>query len=331
MQQKRAANLCLANSLDPEKVKGKIVVCLRGESERTAQGLVVQKAGGAGMILANDIEDADDIVGDAHFVPTINIVYSDGVELYSYLNSTKSPKGYILCGRPKFGKRPAPIMAPFSSLGPNPDITAPGVNVLAAFSEAATLLRWTLTLAGLLSPSCLAHQCLPSYWWCCGLLKTLNPSWSPAMIKSAIMTTDPGLVYDITPKDYFNFLGSLGYNKTMMGVFSGEVSCPSKPIKAEDLNYPSISIAPLVGTMTVTRTVKNVGLPSKYNVTILAPKGVSVTVEPAELEFEEFGGEKQFQVTMEANEAEPVKGFTFGSLEWSDGIHHVRSPLVVYI
>ena len=79
----------MANSLDPEKVKGKIVVCLRGESERLRKGLVVQKAGGAGMILANDKEDADDIVGDAHFVPTINIGYSDGVELYSYLNSTK--------------------------------------------------------------------------------------------------------------------------------------------------------------------------------------------------------------------------------------------------
>ncbi|KAH7684215.1 Tripeptidyl-peptidase II protein [Dioscorea alata] len=114
-----AANLCMVNSLDPEKVKGKIVVCLRGKSERMLKGIVVQKAGGAGMIIANDEGNADDIEGDAHFIPAINIGYSDGLDLYSYLNSSKSPKGYILCGRTKFGKRPSPTMAPFSSLGPN--------------------------------------------------------------------------------------------------------------------------------------------------------------------------------------------------------------------
>lgn len=161
--------------------------------------------------------------------------------------------------------------------------------------------------------------------------ETATPfSYGAGHVKTKALV-DPGLVYDITPKDYLNFLCSLGYNKTMMGIFSGEFSCPSKPIKAEDLNYPSISIASLNGTVTVTRMLKNVGPPSKYNTTVFAPKGVSVTVEPAELEFEEFGKEQQFQVTMEANDAEPVKGFTFGSLEWSDGIHHVRSPLVVYI
>lgn len=79
----------MVNSLDPEKVKGKIVVCLRGKIERMLKGFVVQKAGGAGMIIANDEHYADDIEGDAHFIPAINIGYSDGLELYSYLNSSK--------------------------------------------------------------------------------------------------------------------------------------------------------------------------------------------------------------------------------------------------
>ncbi|KAL9663672.1 hypothetical protein QQ045_019063 [Rhodiola kirilowii] len=52
-----SATLCKQNSLDPSKVKGKIVVCLRGIKPTIERGLVVLKAGGAGYILANDFKD----------------------------------------------------------------------------------------------------------------------------------------------------------------------------------------------------------------------------------------------------------------------------------
>ena len=43
--------LCLADSLDPAKVTGAIVVCKRGGNGRIAKSAEVQRAGGVGMVL----------------------------------------------------------------------------------------------------------------------------------------------------------------------------------------------------------------------------------------------------------------------------------------
>ncbi|KAJ0988185.1 hypothetical protein J5N97_006541 [Dioscorea zingiberensis] len=368
------ASLCMLNSLVPEKVKGKIVVCQGQAFNYLSQGSVVKKAGGAGMVIANNEADGDYIEADAHYLPAIHITYKDGLKLYSYLNSTKMPTGYILCGRTSFGKKPSPVMATFSSLGPNvispgilkPDITAPGVDVLAAFSEDKYVASTGMRMFPYQFLSGTSMSC-PHITGVVGLLKTLNPWWSPAMIKSAIMTTatvldnthkvmqdglsgkatpfsygaghvnpsgamDPGLVYDITPKDYFDFMCSYGYNSTVMKIFTHEYSCKSsKPIKDEELNYPSITIPSITDTRTVTRTLTNVGPPSIYKAYVKPPKGISVTVEPSELEFQKFGEEKTFKVSMEPNQPETTEDYVFGTLVWSDGKHHVGSPLVASI
>lgn len=83
------SKLCLENSLDPEEVKGKIVVCLRGQNARVEKGDVVRRAGGIGMILANDESTGNEIIADAHVLPATHISYADGVALLSKLNSTK--------------------------------------------------------------------------------------------------------------------------------------------------------------------------------------------------------------------------------------------------
>lgn len=71
-----------------------------------------------------------------------------------------------------------------------PDITAPGVNILAAYSLGTSPSnlpsdprRTPYNIQQGTSMSC------PHVAGIVGLLKTLHPSWSPAAIKSAIMTT----------------------------------------------------------------------------------------------------------------------------------------------
>jgi subtilisin family serine protease len=72
-----------------------------------------------------------------------------------------------------------------------PDVTAPGVNILAAYSlfaSASNLLTDTrkgfpFNVMQGTSMSC------PHVVGTAGLIKTLHPNWSPAAIKSAIMTT----------------------------------------------------------------------------------------------------------------------------------------------
>lgn len=76
-------------SLDPGKAKGKIVVCLRGITARVEKGEAVYQAGGVGMVLANDVDNGNEIIADAHVLPATHINYTDGCILFSYLNSTQ--------------------------------------------------------------------------------------------------------------------------------------------------------------------------------------------------------------------------------------------------
>ncbi|XP_058114774.1 subtilisin-like protease SBT5.3 [Magnolia sinica] len=365
------SQLCMVGDLDPEKVKGKIVICLRGINARVEKGEAVREAGGVGMILANDEESGNEILSDAHFLPATHITYTDGYQVYSYINSTKSPVAYITQPKTDLGTKPAPFMAAFSSQGPNPvtpeilkpDITAPGVSILAAYSQAISPTgidsdhrRVLFNVDSGTSMSC------PHISGVVGLLKTLHPDWTPSAIRSAIMTSarsrdndiepitdasfvkatpfnygsghvrpnramDPGLIYDLTINDYLNFLCALGYNSTMIWAFA-DYKCPSKNASLLDFNYPSITHPSLTSPTTITRTVRNVGPPSTYTVRVDPPAGVFVTVEPKSLKFEKTGEEKTFKVTL-ALKYLKISNYSFGRLIWSDGVHYVRSPISV--
>lgn len=132
---------------------------------------------------------------------------------------------------------------------------------------------------------------------------------------------NPGLVYDLGAGDYFSFLCAVGYNPGEIPVYAvGNASRPAVPMKIEDLNYPSI---------TVSRTVKNVGEPGAYRALGTPPAGVAVSVERKTLKFSRAGEERTFRVTLEKR-GEDLEASGFGQLlTWSDGKHGVRSPLNV--
>lgn len=141
---------------------------------------------------------------------------------------------------------------------------------------------------------------------------------------------DPGLVYDLGVKDYLNFLCTLGYNETLIAAFSQEPYTCNKRMSLTDLNYPSITVPKLSGSITVTRKLKNVGTPGTYSARIQNPAGISVSVKPKSLKFERIGEMKSFKVTIKVNKSKAVdKEYVFGNLIWSDGKHYVRSPIVV--
>lgn len=144
---------------------------------------------------------------------------------------------------------------------------------------------------------------------------------------------DPGLVYDLTNTDYYNFLCSIGYNATQLSTFlEKKYECPSNPMNLLDFNYPSINVPSLSGKVTVTRTLKNVGTPATYTVRTETPAGLSVKVEPKRLKFEKINEEKTFKVTLEAERDGDSGEYVFGCLIWSDGKqYYVRSPIVVNI
>ncbi|KAL3647239.1 hypothetical protein CASFOL_008207 [Castilleja foliolosa] len=308
-------------------VKGKVVLCDGAEDiEPLDQSWEVNDSGGAAAILANQEQDGFITYAEDHFLPAAAVSYMAGLQIKAYIKSTKSPKATILFKGTIFGDPLAPIVAGFSAKGPSlqnpgvlkPDIIGPGMNILAA---------WPFNLDADTSGSKLTFyvwagtsMSTPHLAGVAALLKRAHPSWSPAAIKSAIMTTagrvnavrtaildeklapadvlatgaghvnpcnanDPGLVYDIEPDDYIPFICGLGYTEEQVGrIVRKQVNCTSK-IPQGQLNYPTFSV--LLGSpQTFKRTVTNVGEPfSHYFGKIVEPKGVKIIVKPSQLWF----------------------------------------------
>jgi subtilisin family serine protease len=237
-------------------------------------------------------------------------------------------------------------MAAFSSRGPilagagdllKPDVSAPGVDILAAVSHDSGRDFDLLSGTSMSSPHVAGLA---------ALLTQAHREWSPAAIKSALMTTgydtldgdvfahgaghvkpnlatDPGLVYENGFNDWRNFLKGQGLCNLCFA------TTPATAIKATDLNLASIAIGKLAGIQTTSRTVTNVGnATATYNATVTGVNGVTVTVSPAQLILAP-GASGTFTVRFETNASATFDAYTSGHLTWSDGIHSVRSPLVV--
>ncbi|XAR66629.1 Tripeptidyl-peptidase II [Bertholletia excelsa] len=364
------AGQCLPGSLSPERAKGKIVMCLRGNGTRVGKGMEVKRAGGVGFVLGNSPANGAELTVDAHVLPATAVNSDDAIKILKYINSTKKSTAYINPARTQLHRQAAPFMAAFSSRGPNvitpdilkPDITAPGLNILAAWSEGSSptklpsdhrVVKYNI-LSGT-SMSC------PHVSAAAALLKAIHPNWSSAAIRSALITSaginnnkrkpitdasgnpanpfqfgaghlrptkaaDPGLVYDASYTDYLLFLCSSGVRD-----FDPSIKCPNPSPPTYDLNYPSITISNLNGTVTVRRTVTNVGEgKSVYFARVRPPYGLHVDVYPAILFFSHVGQKKSFTITFRAKDYEASQGeYRFGWLTWTDGVHIVRSPMAV--
>lgn len=349
-------------SIDAAKAKGKIVLCLRGDNARVDKSKAVRDAGGVGMILANTT-DAQDEAADLHFVPSIHVDAATGTKITDYIKTAGDSATAAISATDTTAKVRAPKMAAFSSYGPalagggdllKPDITAPGVDTLAAVSPMGDEEGKNFDL---MSGTSMATPHIAGIG---ALIKSQHPDWSPVAVKSAMMTTasqtdntgqpiqrgdenatpldmgaghvtpkaafDPGLVYDSTPADWVKYACGIGQAQAV----SEDGFCDKAgSIDPSDLNYPSIAIGDLAGTQTITRTVKNVsGKNAVYRARVQQPTGVSVAVSPSVLDIP-AGQSRTFTVTFKRTAAQ-FDQYAFGALTWqsADG-KQVRSPLAI--
>ncbi|CAA0810957.1 Subtilase family protein [Striga hermonthica] len=196
------SNLCQPGSLNATQVKGKVVVCDRGGKHlgRAQKGAVVKAAGGVGMILANTEESGgEELLADSHVLPAVAVGQVSGDAIKKYVKTDKKPMAVLsLFGETVVKVKPAPMVAAFSSRGPNvvtpeilkPDVIGPGVDILAAWSGATSptelpedTRRSLFNIISGTSMSC------PHISGLAALVKAAHPDWSPSAIKSALMTT----------------------------------------------------------------------------------------------------------------------------------------------
>lgn len=143
---------------------------------------------------------------------------------------------------------------------------------------------------------------------------------------------DPGLVYDATYTDYLLYFCSIGSINNVDPTFK----CPAVPPLAINLNYPSLAVSKLNGTVTVKRTVTNVGhRKSVYFFISRPPLGFSIKAFPSILIFDHVGQKKSFTITVKArghrtaSKVADKDEYAFGWYSWTDGPHIVKSSMAV--
>jgi subtilisin family serine protease len=342
--------LCFPGTLDSTKVTGKIVVCDRDVIARTDKSLAVQQAGGVGMILVN--RSSGSLNADLHFVPTVHVNSNVRAEIMTYARTAEATASLSASLTTNDGL--APTMASFSSRGPllagdgnllKPDITAPGVDILAAYSPVAGGRTFDF-LSGTSMSS-------PHIAGVAALMRDLYPTWSPAAIKSALMTTayqttrtgtpgqvfggpfdfgaghvdpnpamNPGLVFEAGFGDYLGFLCGTQLPAQFCDDSGVPVLAPS------DLNVPSIAVGALAGSRTIPRTVTNVsGATATFTGAGSGLNGITVSMSPKSFTLAP-GASQTVEVTL-TNAGAPLNVYANGAVTWtSDRGHSVRIPVV---
>lgn len=158
---------------------------------------------------------------------------------------------------------------------------------------------------------------------------------------SPIKALNPGLVFETTMNDYYNFLCYYGYKEKELRLIVSQknnFNCPRnttsyKKELISHMNYPSISIEKLKknhGVSRVKRVATNVGSPNvTYTSSIIGPPDLIVKVSPRKIEFTKEIKKVSFEVSFDGKKAS--KGYNFGYIIWSDGFHKVQMVFAVNI
>jgi subtilisin family serine protease len=281
---------------EEEVFEGAIVVCERGVIPRVAKGFNVAAGGAVGMVLYNP--SVQDVGTDTHWLPTVQIDFPEAERLLDFLESNEDVTATMTPGEKTTAA--GDVLGAFSSRGPGgdwlkPDVTAPGVQILAGASPTPDSPdngppdQLFQAIAG-------TSMSAPETAGAAALVAALHPTWTPGQIKSALMTTAVTAVTKedgVTPADPYDIgagriaLGVAGNPGLTLDEEAGDFLLAAlEPGGRVGLNLPSVNVAGAVddGPVTTTRTVRNVsGQALRYRVGATGPEGLGLTIGPPEL------------------------------------------------
>ncbi|CAI9116059.1 OLC1v1017109C1 [Oldenlandia corymbosa var. corymbosa] len=269
------------------KYRSKIVVCQpQGNlSIDELRDLVFMVKGVRGAVFIANFIDYDDVIKTRY--PALFVTPRDGKTILEYTRTSPNPTARMVFGETRIDTKPSPEVAGFSSKGPSlncplvlkPDILAPGENILVSWSpyywagdvESMETYGWFRFSSG-------TSMAAPHAAGIGAMLRVAHPDWSPAAIRSAMLTTadvvdnigepikdvesggrnanpfemgcghlnpnravDPGLIYNASAQDYINLLCAMNDIREQIFAVVGSFGfdCGNS---SSDLNYPSFMV-----------------------------------------------------------------------------------------
>ena len=277
----------------PGTFNGEIVLCQRGAIARVAKGYNVLQGGAGGMVLYNPVLQG--LSSDSHWLPALHVENDAGDAILDFMaNATGTVTG-VLSGVntvPGQGDK----MAAFSSRGgpaqtlgiSKPDVTAPGVEILAGQTPFPAFVPDVPAVPGQLFQAISGtSMSSPHVAGSGALLKDLHPDWTPGQIKSALMMTALTNVVKedgVTPADPFDY-GSGRIDLSAAGnpyltISDSTASFIALEDELWNANYPSLYVPVMPGKITVERTLQNDSRYTKWwSTRVHAPSDLDIDVK----------------------------------------------------
>ena len=303
---------------------GAIALVSRGTCNFSVKVNNASAAGAIAVLIANNAAGDLSPSVPGTTVPAFGVRQTDGAALASWKAANPTATATIPASASIIPNTPD-VLGSFSSRGPaanldllKPDLTAPGVNVLAAY--AGTTLTGFESATIIISGTSMAS---PHNAGSALLLQQLKPTWTPMEIKSALeMTTTRAVLKEdgVTPATPFDMGGGrirvdraanagLVLNESLANFQAADPALGGNPA---GLNLPSFAKNSCVGECQFTRTLRSpLGAPKTWTATVT---GLAGTVSPPT--FTVAGGATQaITVTLDTSAIPPDGVFRFGWVE----------------
>ena len=286
------SNLLGCVAFTPGFFTGSIALIQRGTCNFSVKINFAAAAGATGVLIYTDTRAPGPMSVTGTTIPAVmlDVPGTTGTAIGNWIHGATSPTVSISAFGAVYDDTFGDIMGSFSSRGPTttldvlkPDVGAPGVEILAAVAD-NTIAPDGVADLNLYQGTSMAS---PHDAGSAALLKALHPTWTPAMIKSALMLTayDTVLKEDkVTPATPFDIgsgrialqlagLTGLVMNETYDNFVAAD---PGLGGDVKTLNIASLYNSQCVGECSWTRTFTSVAtMPATYTAT--APAWITVT------------------------------------------------------
>lgn len=288
---------------------GRIVVCQRGGGSRVEKSFNVRSRGGVGMILINP--SSASVNPDNHYLPTVHLDKAAGDAVLAFLSANTGVTATFT--RAAALASTGDVIGSFTSRGgagqplgiSKPDLAAPGVQILGGHTPRPAALdggpggeTFQIVEGTSLASAHVAGAA--------ALLLSLNPTWSPDHVKSALMLTATTAVKKDSGAagDQFDF-GSGRVRLDLaarpgIAIVPGDDEFVSKRGSLWDVNYPAVYVPRMPGAVNTRRTLQNLeNSVATWNLQVVSSAGFKVTV-PSTVTLP-AGGSASIAITLDAS------------------------------